>query len=158
MSEAQGGCWVQGWDKRSLRLNLSPPPSPALHTQEAAPTPSGPFLLSFAHWKNSEPAPGTGCQKNVRPRELPGPFSLPLPRTGKASRFLQRSLATPGCVMGLRGVEGTLASSVPSQSRQGGPVPTRPPPGSVQGYFAHSTDEETEVLKVSQDAQGCWAK
>lgn len=151
---------MQGQDKRSPRLNLPPPPSPALHTQEAAPTAFWTFLALICTLEELR-----ACSRDRMPgkRVFPGAprtlFPPSIPGQEKASRFVQGSLAIPGCVMGLQG-------------GGGGPCPALLllkagkealfPPGFPQaldkGYSAHPTDEETEVLKVSQGAQGCWAK
>lgn len=127
---------MQSRDKRSPRLNLPPSPSLPCTRRRQHPRPSGPFLLSCACWKNSEPAPRTGCQQHMCSQELPGPFPSLHPRTGKGQSVPPGEPGYSGLCDGpAGGWQGALASSAPSHSRQGGPVPTRLPPGTRQGRF-----------------------
>lgn len=80
---------MQGWDKRSPRLNLSPPPSPALQTQEAAPTAfwTFPALICTLELRacSQDTMPGKCAFPGASGTLLP-PF---VPGQEKASQFLQ---------------------------------------------------------------------
>lgn len=93
------------------------------------------------------------------PRSSQDPFPALHPRTGKGQSVPVGELGYSGLCDGpAERCRGALAHFAPFKAGKETLLPPGSPQALDKGYSAHSAGEETEVLKVSQDAQGCRAK